>query len=108
TLLITPFLVTPVAGALIWKTTILDPTNGILNWVLSLVGIGKVDWIGRFPLPAVMVELIWQWTPFMMLLILAGLQSMPRDILEAGGVNEAGACQLFRELRLVPLRRCIE
>jgi sorbitol/mannitol transport system permease protein len=50
TLLITPFLVTPVAAALIWKTTILDPTNGILNWVLSLVGIGKVDWIGQFPL----------------------------------------------------------
>ncbi len=40
TLLITPFLITPVAGALIWKTTILDPNNGILNWVLSLVGIG--------------------------------------------------------------------
>ena len=77
TLLITPFLITPVAGALVWKTTILDPNNGILNWVLSLVGIGPVDWIGQFPLAMVMVELIWQWTPFMMLLILAGLTSMP-------------------------------
>ena len=108
TLLITPFLVTPVAAALIWKTTILDPTNGILNWVLSLVGIGPVDWIGQFPLTMVMVELIWQWTPFMMLLILAGLQSMPRDILEAGRVDGAGAFQLFRELTLPHLRRFIE
>jgi sorbitol/mannitol transport system permease protein len=108
TLLITPFLVTPVAAALIWKTTILDPTNGILNWVLSLVGIGPVDWIGQFPLAMVMVELIWQWTPFMMLLILAGLQSMPRDILEAGRVDGAGAVQLFRELTLPHLRRFIE
>ncbi|MCW2628329.1 sugar ABC transporter permease, partial [Mycobacterium sp.] len=108
TLLITPFLITPVAGALIWKTTILDPTNGILNWVLSLVGIGPVDWIGQFPLTMVMVELIWQWTPFMMLLILAGLQSMPRDILEAGRVDGAGAFQLFRELTLSHLRRFIE
>ena len=108
TLLITPFLVTPVAAALIWKTTILDPTNGILNWVLSLVGIGKVDWIGQFPLTMVMVVLIWQWTPFMMLLILAGLQSMPRDILEAGRVDGAGAFQLFRELTLPHLRRFIE
>lgn len=108
TLLITPFLVTPVAAALIWKTTILDPTNGILNWVLSLVGIGPVDWIGQFPLTMVMVELIWQWTPFMMLLILAGLQSMPRDILEAGRVDGAGAVQLFRELTLPHLRRFIE
>src|SRR4029079_3847315 len=108
TLLITPFLVTPVAAALIWKTTILDPTNGILNWGLSLVGIGKVDWIGQFPLTMVMVVLIWQWTPFMMLLILAGLQPMPRDILEAGRVDGAGAFQLFRELTLPHLRRFIE
>jgi sorbitol/mannitol transport system permease protein len=108
TLLITPFLVTPVAAALIWKTTILDATNGILNWVLSLVGIGKVDWIGDFGLIMVMVVLIWQWTPFMMLLILAGLQSMPRDILEAGRVDGAGAFQLFRELTLPHLRRFIE
>lgn len=108
TLLITPFLVTPVAAALIWKTTILDPTNGILNWVLSLVGIGPVDWIGQFPLVMVMVELIWQWTPFMMLLILAGLQSMPRDILEASGVDGATAFQSFRELTLPHLRRFIE
>jgi sorbitol/mannitol transport system permease protein len=108
TLLITPFLVTPVAAALIWKTTILDATNGILNWALSLVGIGKVDWIGQFPLSMVMVELIWQWTPFMMLLILAGLQSMPRDQLEAGRVDGAGAFQLFRELTLPHLRRFIE
>lgn len=108
TLLITPFLVTPVAAALIWKTTILDPTNGILNWVLSLIGIGKMDFIGQFPLTSVMVELIWQWTPFMMLLILAGLQSMPRDILEAGRVDGAGAVQLFRELTLPHLRRFIE
>jgi sorbitol/mannitol transport system permease protein len=108
TLLITPFLVTPVAAALIWKTTILDATNGILNWVLSLVGIGKVDWIGEHGLIMVMVVLIWQWTPFMMLLILAGLQSMPRDILEAGRVDGAGAVQLFRELTLPHLRRFIE
>ncbi len=108
TLLITPFLVTPVAAALIWKTTILDPNNGILNWLLSLVGIDKVDWIGQFPLTMVMVVLIWQWTPFMMLLILAGLQSMPRDILEAGRVDGAGAFQLFRELTLPHLRRFIE
>jgi sorbitol/mannitol transport system permease protein len=106
TLLITPFLITPVAGALIWKTTILDPTNGILNWVLSLVGISPVDWIGQFPLTMVMVELIW--TPFMMLLILAGLTSMPRDQLEAGRVDGAGAFQLFRELTLPHLRRFIE
>ncbi|MEO3757976.1 sugar ABC transporter permease [Mycobacterium sp. B14F4] len=105
TLLITPFLVTPVAGALMWKTAMLDPVFGIVNWILPGPGI---DFVSNFPLSSVIVALVWQWTPFMMLLILAGLQSMPRDVLEAGRVDGAGAFQLFRELTLPHLRRFIE
>lgn len=108
TLLITPFLVTPVAGALMWKTAMLDPVFGIVNWLLSPFGVEGVDWVSRFPLSSVILALVWQWTPFMMLLILAGLQSMPRDILEAGRVDGAGSVQLFRELTLPHLRRFIE
>ena len=106
TLLITPFLVTPVAGALMWKTAMLDPVFGIINWLLP--GRQDMDWVSQFPLTSVIIALVWQWTPFMMLLILAGLQSMPRDILEAGRVDGAGAFQLFRELTLPHLRRFIE
>ncbi|GFG55784.1 sugar ABC transporter permease [Mycolicibacterium agri] len=105
TLLITPFLVTPVAGALMWKTAMLDPVFGIVNWLLPGEGI---DFVSSFPRTSIIVALVWQWTPFMMLLILAGLQSMPRDILEAGRVDGAGAFQLFRELTLPHLRRFIE
>jgi sorbitol/mannitol transport system permease protein len=108
TLLITPFLVTPVAGALMWKTAMLAPVFGIINWVLKPFGVHNVDWVSEFPLTSVIINLVWQWTPFMMLLILAGLQSMPRDILEAGRVDGAGAFQLFRELTLPHLRRFIE
>ena len=108
TLLITPFLVTPVAGALLWKTTMLDPVFGIVNFVLAPFGAGETDWVSSYPLAAVMIALVWQWTPFMMLLILAGLQSMPRDILEAGRVDGASAFAQFRELTLPHLRRFIE
>ena len=108
TLLITPFLVTPVAGALLWKTTMFDPVFGIVNFVLSPFGVGQVDWVSKFPLASVMVNLVWQWTPFMMLLILAGLQSMPRDILEAARVDGAKPFAMFRELTLPHLRRFIE
>lgn len=108
TLLITPFLITPVAGALIWKTTMFDPVFGLINFVLSPFGIDQIDWVSRYPLPAVMANLIWQWTPFMMLLILAGLQSMPKDISEAARVDGAGPIKLFRELTLPHLRRFIE
>ncbi|MBC7630460.1 carbohydrate ABC transporter permease [Aeromicrobium sp.] len=108
TLLITPFLITPVAGALIWKTTMFDPVFGLINFVLSPFGVGQVDWVSRFPLASVMTDLVWQWTPFMMLLILAGLQSMPKDIAEAARVDGAGPVKLFRELTLPHLRRFIE
>ncbi|PXX60881.1 carbohydrate ABC transporter membrane protein 1 (CUT1 family) [Nocardia tenerifensis] len=108
TLLITPFLVTPVAAALIWKTTMLDPVFGLVNFVLKPFGAGQIDWVSKYPLPAVMADLVWQWTPFMMLLILAGLQSMPRDIVEAARVDGANSFAVFRELTLPHLRRFIE
>lgn len=108
TLLITPFLVTPVAAALIWKTTMFDPVFGLVNFVLSPFGAGQTDWVSQFPLTSVMIDLVWQWTPFMMLLILAGLQSMPRDIIEAAKVDGASAFNVFRELTLPHLRRFIE
>ncbi|HEY2203202.1 MAG TPA: sugar ABC transporter permease [Pseudonocardia sp.] len=108
TLLITPFLITPVAAALLWKTTLLDPTYGLVNFVLAPLGVGQTDWISSFPLLAVMMAIVWQWTPFMMLLILAGLQSQPTDVLEAAGVDGASNFGIFREITIPHLRRFIE
>ena len=91
TLLITPFLVMPVAAALVWKTVMLDATFGIVNFLLRPFGIGHFDWLSKFPLGSVMIDMIWQWTPFMMLLVLAGLQSQPKDILEAASTRRRPA-----------------
>jgi len=108
TLLITPFLVMPVASALVWKTVMLDATYGIVNFLLRPFGIGHFDWLSQFPLGSVMIDMIWQWTPFMMLLVLAGLQSQPKDILEAASTDGARPLAIFRELTLPHLRRYIE
>ena len=108
TLLITPFLVMPVASALVWKTVMLDPTYGIVDFLLRPFGIGHFDWLSEFPLGSVMIDMIWQWTPFMMLLVLAGLQSQPKDILEAASTDGARPLAIFRELTLPHLRRYIE
>src|ERR1700712_444903 len=82
TLLIAPFLVMPVASALLWKHALYNPDyglfNGVLNWIWQLFGAQQgptKDWVSGFPMPAVVVALVWQWTPFMMLILLAGLQS---------------------------------
>lgn len=108
TLLITPFLVMPTAAGLLWRTTILDPTYGLLNWFLSPFGVHHVAWLSVHPFASVVLELVWRWAPFMMLIALAGLQSQPGDVLEAARVDGAGAFGIFRELTLPHLRPYIE
>ena len=108
TLLITPFLVMPVATALLFKTTIYDPIFGLLDWVLGPFGAHHVNWVGNHSVAAVVVVLVWEWTPFMMLIVLAGLQSEPLDSLEAARVDGANAVQTFGYITLPYLRRYIE
>jgi sorbitol/mannitol transport system permease protein len=108
TLLITPFLVMPVASALLWKTTMLDPTYGLINWLLSPFGVNHVAWLSAHPLGSIIVVLIWRWTPFMTLIVLAGLQSQPLDVLEAAKVDGAGTVAIFRRMTFPHLRPYIE
>jgi sorbitol/mannitol transport system permease protein len=108
TLIITPFLVMPAAAALVWAGPMLDPSFGLLNYLLEPFGVHHVAWLSTHALGSVIVVMIWQWTPFMTLIVLAGLQSQPSDTLEAAKVDGAGALATFRELTLPHLRPYIE
>jgi sorbitol/mannitol transport system permease protein len=108
TLLITPFLIMPVAGAMLWSISMFDPTYGLVNWLISLVGVSPVDWTSQLPVFSIVVALVWQWTPFMMLLLLAGLQSQTGDVLEAASMDGASPWQTFRHITLPHLRFYIE
>jgi len=115
TLLIAPFLVMPVAAALLWKHALYNPDYGLFNGTLNAIwkAFGAdhgpiIDWVSNLPMPAVVAALVWQWTPFMMLILLAGLQAQPGDILEAARVDGASGWQMFRFLTLPHLRQYIE
>ncbi|MEU5658718.1 sugar ABC transporter permease [Streptomyces sp. NPDC047737] len=115
TLLITPFLIVPVSAALLWKHALYNPEYGLLNGALSWVGAlfgdtspSQPDWIADMPLLAVIAALVWQWTPFMMLILLAGLQSRPAEVVEAARLDGASPWQTFRYLTLPHLRRYLE
>jgi sorbitol/mannitol transport system permease protein len=115
TLLIAPFLVMPVAASLVWKHVLYNPTyglfDGVLNWIWQLFGADQgpvIDWVSQMPMPAVVVSLVWQWTPFMMLILLAGLQAQPTDILEAARVDGAGPFGIFRWITLPHMRQYLE
>jgi sorbitol/mannitol transport system permease protein len=108
TLLITPFLLMPVVAALIWKQQMFSSLFGILDKVLEFLGFSAVAFISDHPLASIVTVLVWQWTPFMMLIMLAGLQSQPSDIIEAAGVDGATPFGIFRQLTLPHLRRYLE
>jgi sorbitol/mannitol transport system permease protein len=108
TLLITPFLIMPVAGAMLWSISMFDPTYGLVNWLIGTVGISPVDWTSQFPMLSIIIALVWQWTPFMMLLLLAGLQSQTGDVLEAASMDGATPWQTFVHITLPHLRFYLE
>jgi polyol transport system permease protein len=108
TLLITPFLLMPVVIGLIWKNQMFHGLYGVLNWVIEKLGGEPVEFVSRYPLLSIVIVLIWQWTPFMMLIMLAGLQSQPGDVLEAAKVDGAGPVAIFRQLTLRHLRPYME
>jgi sorbitol/mannitol transport system permease protein len=108
TLMIAPFLIMPTAGALIWKDTLLNPIFGLVPYLLTPFGLGRVDWVDKYPMATVVTVEVWRWTPFMMLIILAGLQSQNPEILEAARVDGANALQAFRRITLPLVRPFIE
>jgi sorbitol/mannitol transport system permease protein len=113
-MMIAPFLVVPVAAALLWKHALYNPEYGLFNGLLTdvwrLFGARppQPDWITEMPKSAVVVSLVWQWTPFMMLILLAGLQSRPADAMEAARVDGAGPWASFRYITLPHLRQYLE
>ena len=108
TLLITPFLVMPVVAGFIWKTQMFNSTFGVLNWLLDQVGIEPIEFATRYPLWSVVTVLVWQWSPFMMLIVLAGLQGQDASVLEAARVDGATTWGTFRQITFPQLRPYLE
>lgn len=108
TLMITPFLIMPAAAALIWKYSMFDTNIGMVNWLLQTLHLPLVSWSTNHPLATVIIVLTWQFTPFMMLILLAGLQGQPKEVLEAALVDGAGPWRTFTWLTLPHLRMYIE
>ncbi|KYH45163.1 carbohydrate ABC transporter permease [Branchiibius sp. NY16-3462-2] len=111
TMMITPFLIVPVAAALLWKHAIFNPNYGLLNGTLKFLFGDKApqpDWISDHPMWSLIFAISWQWTPFMMLILLAGLQSRPLDVVEAARMDGASSWQIFVHMTLPHLRPYIE
>ena len=108
TLLISPFLMMPVAAAVLWKNVLLDPSFGFFSYYLRFFGIRDFYALQAFPLPTVIAIVSWQWIPFVMLILLAGLQSLPDSTTEAARIDGASGFAMFRHIILPHLRQFVE
>lgn len=99
TIIIVPMMITPIAVGLIWRL-LLHSDLGIVNYVLSLFGISGHAWLAdaSLALPTVMFIDIWQNVPYMVLVILAGLVTLPMDPYEAAAIDGASRIQSFFKL----------
>lgn len=98
--LIMPLMMPPVVAALMWK--VMMANDGVYNYLLGLLGIPPIQWLGsmQWSLWSVCLIDIWIYTPFVALIFLAGLQSLPREPYEASMVDGASALYVFRRLTL--------
>ena len=94
-------MVTPIVGALCWKL-LLDPSHGVINdWIGE-----PIVWLGRpdTALAAIWIVGVWQSTPYVMLILLAGLRSLPGEPMEAAAIDGASRRQVFWHVTLPLLR----
>ncbi|HUZ18466.1 MAG TPA: sugar ABC transporter permease [Spirochaetia bacterium] len=83
TLILGPFFVMSTASGVIWKTTIFNTTFGWYGVIAKALGMSPVDLLSYYPIPVIIFLFSWQWTPFFVLVMLAGLQGIPVDLTDS-------------------------
>lgn len=110
TIIFAPMVVSAVAVAVIWQV-ILDPNAGALNTIIKAVGLTPptLGWLGDpdISIWVVLVIACWQYTGFMMVLILAGLQGIPKELYEAAALDGAKGLTAFRHITLPSIRNVL-
>lgn len=106
---ILPVVLSPAVVGMIWRTFMLAPEFGIVDYLAINAGLGSKNWLGDPLLAMISVIVIhtWQWTPFAFLVLLATLSTLPPDVYEAARLDRAGAWQRFTHLTLPLIRPAI-
>jgi sorbitol/mannitol transport system permease protein len=100
TLVLSPFFVMDAVAGIIWRTMMLSSSFGFNEYFASLLGIPPVEFFGVHSLLTIIILIVWQWTPFFVLIMLAGFQSISVEIVDSARVDGAG---WFRELLSIRL-----
>ncbi len=108
-LLITPTMIAPIVASLMWLL-MYNSDYGVVRWLLQLCGVANPPALlasRTLAMPAVILVDVWQWTPFVMMVIYAGLVAMPKDLCEAACVDGANSRQLLVHIVIPSLKPVI-
>lgn len=96
-----PYITTLVAVAILWRF-IYHPKFGILNYLLGIIGINPIDWLGdpNWAMPAIVIMSVWKSFGYNMIIFVAGLQNIPEDLYEAASIEGANWWQQFKSITL--------
>lgn len=99
--LLLPLVVTPVAIGIVFNL-FYDPTIGFLNYILSVFHLPQSGWVtdGRTVMASLIIVDVWQWTPMISLIVLAGLAGLPSEVFESAHVDGANGAQVFFRVTL--------
>jgi multiple sugar transport system permease protein len=102
---IIPMVLPPVVVALTWRL-FFTPNASVLNWLLGVMNLYQPAWLmdANLALWAIIIADVWEWFPFVLLMILAALQMMPEEPLEAAKIDGASGWQVFRHITIPLLR----
>ena len=97
--MLVPMVLMPAMVAMVWR--LYFTFDGLVNWAIGLVGVDPINWFSTdHALKAVIITDVWQWTPFFVLLFVAGLQNVPKEIKEAAEVDGVSGWQMVRMVKL--------
>jgi sorbitol/mannitol transport system permease protein len=108
TIMIAPFFVMDAVAGIVWKTLILHPSFGINGLVASWLGMAPTDFLGRHSLLTVVMLVVWQWTPFFVLILLSGFEGISEELLDSAKVDGANAFRTLFQIKIPAIAAHIE
>jgi multiple sugar transport system permease protein len=100
-ILVLPMLLTPIVVGVMWRA-LLNPDWGLVNWCIKRLGFDPPNWLGsiEMAMKTLVIVDVWQWTPFVFIIVFARLQSLPLDVFEAAEIDGASPFTTFRHITL--------
>ncbi len=100
-IMVLPMLITPIVVGVMWRA-LLNPDWGLVNWIIAQFGLDPPNWLGSIGMAMrtlIMVD-VWQWTPFVFIIVYARLQALPQDVFEAAQLDGATRLSTLRRVTL--------